>query len=429
MKKIGLIIYASCWLFLAAFLFFVEIPVSNLFTGSGIVVTHLLFVLILLPVSLTRYLYFANKKGRLVPALKRITFTFLLPVGAVFLVLKIIVLRNQAEDFNYDWDYTIENKRSIANNGYEKDGKIRGLSIYAVGRGRKVALGQVVKSNVEWVAVHPYINQLDEQSVTMSLPSSENKWSKADSVFIQEIRQAKSLNFKIMLKPHLWLANGWRGKINFAKASEWNDWFNNYKVNILHYAKMAELAEVELLCIGTELSSSVAPMETEWIELVAEVREVYSGKLVYAANWDDDCLTDQVGFWKELDFIGVQAYYPLTEMVSPSLKEIKAGWIDYLSDLEKIYALHGKPILFTELGYRADTEATIRPWEWNTVFSPLTRKRSEETQLLAFEAFFQQVWRKDWFAGVFIWQWNQSIDFTIEGKPAQNCLAKWYRSD
>ncbi|MEM1357843.1 MAG: hypothetical protein AAGF89_06570, partial [Bacteroidota bacterium] len=258
MKKIGLIIYLSCWLFLVAFLFFFDTPVSTLFTKIGIVVTHLLYGLIMVPTLLVRYLYLANKKGRLVPALKRLTFTLILPVGAVVLVLKIIVLRNQAEDFNYDWDHTIENNGSAAKNGYEKDGKIRGLSIYALGRrGRKVALGQVVKSNVEWVAVHPYINQLDEQSVTMSLPSSKNKWSKADSVFIQEIRDAKSLNFKIMLKPHLWLAHGWRGKINFAEASEWNDWFNNYKVNILHYAKMAELAEVELLCIGTELSSSV----------------------------------------------------------------------------------------------------------------------------------------------------------------------------
>jgi hypothetical protein len=47
------------------------------------------------------------------------------------------------------------------------------------------------------------------------------------------------------------------------------------------------------------------------------------GKLTYAANWDK---YDQVSFWDELDFIEIQAYFPLTAQTSPTAEEIKKGW-------------------------------------------------------------------------------------------------------
>ncbi|MEM9930925.1 MAG: hypothetical protein AAF840_13975, partial [Bacteroidota bacterium] len=87
---------------------------------------------------------------------------------------------------------------------------------------------------------------------------------------------------------------------------------------------------------------------------------------------------------------------------------------------------YNKPIMFTELGYRADALATVEPWEWNSLFSALLKKTSKRTQLLAYDAFFQKVWHQDWFAGVFIWQWNNSHDFSVQGKPAQNCIAQWF---
>ena len=60
--------------------------------------------------------------------------------------------------------------------------------------------------------------------------------------------------------------------------------------------------------------------------------------------------------------------------------------------------------------------------------------QSQETQNLAYEALFQTLWKEEWFAGMYIWQWrngateniSNSIDFTPQFKQAQNTMAKWY---
>ena len=47
-----------------------------------------------------------------------------------------------------------------------------------------------------------------------------------------------------------------------------------------------------------------------WIELIQKVRAVYQGQLTYAANYDN---YQEVDFWEHLDFIGINAYFPLRE--------------------------------------------------------------------------------------------------------------------
>jgi len=54
---------------------------------------------------------------------------------------------------------------------------------------------------------------------------------------------------------------------------------------------------------------------------------------------------------------------------------------------------------------------------------------------LAYEALFQKLWQQDWFAGMYIWQWNtqskpenavKNLDFSPRFKPAENVIAKWF---
>lgn len=427
MKKLILITYLISWsLFIVLFLI-QEVPLSILFSQTVLLALHALFIVILIPTYLIRYIIIAIKEKRVLLALKRIALRFLLPLGLIVFGIKGIVNYNQSEDFNYTWDYSVERTEDKVSDQFDADGKLRGLSAYALGRDRQIRLNNLVKSNVEWIAVHPYMSQLAETSHDqMSQPDKVGQWSKRDSAFIEEIGKAKAKNFRIMLKPHLWVNEGWRANIHFDSKEDWKIWFASYKANMLHYAHMAELTGVELFCIGTELRSSIKEQGNEWLKLIHEIREIYSGKLTYASNWDDVALYTDSEFWKALDYIGIQAYYPLTDHEYPDLDAIKLGWGQHIKELEIIYQAHHKPILFTELGYRADARATVEPWAWDSFLSPLLKKKSEETQLLAYEAFFQEVWSQPWLAGVFIWQWSDSQDFAIRGKPAQNTMAKWY---
>lgn len=225
-----------------------------------------------------------------------------------------------------------------------------------------------------------------------------------------------------MLKPHLWMSEGWRSNITMDSKEEWDTWFESYKVHIIHYAKMAAETNTELLCIGTELKTSIDNQPEHWESLIKEIKTIYSGKLTYAANWDDYELID---FWDELDYIGIQAYFPLTKTPNPDLELIKQGWKPHIQKLKTIASKYNTSILFTEVGYRNDTYATVTPWEWGSVFSSLHTKKSDRTQQLAYEALFEELWDKEWFAGLYAWQWN-SGDFPIRNRPAQNTIAKWF---
>jgi len=115
--------------------------------------------------------------------------------------------------------------------------------------------------------------------------------------------------------------------------------------------------------------------------------------------------------------------------------EIQDGWDQHIKLLEKLSKQHNKPILFTETGYRSHNTATIRPWEWNNYEEIDSNSLSLTTQNLAYEALFRKLWHREWFAGVYFWQWHntskegntrESTDFTPRYKPAENTMAKWY---
>lgn len=349
----------------------------------------------------------------------------ILPVFVVFYGLKFIVDYNNKEDFKYNWNSSIENTSKISKNRFLKDDKIRGMNVYSIGRrrNRKNTVDELIKNNIEWVSVLPYFYQETENSKKINAPDTVGIWSKRDSTLIKGINNLQKKELYIMLKPHLWMNSGWRSNINFNDKNDWNAWFEDYRKNMIHYAKMAQKTNVDLFCIGTELRSSLKEIPEKWLSLIKEIKTIYKGKLTYAANWDDDL--EFASFWTEMDYIGIQGYYPLTKNKSPTLEEIKKGWDKHLIKLRSISEKFNKKILFTELGYRADASATIQPWAWGSFFERLYLKKSDKTQLLAYQALYEKTWDKPWFAGTFPWEWNSS-DFPVYGKPAQNIIAIWY---
>jgi hypothetical protein len=49
---------------------------------------------------------------------------------------------------------------------------------------------------------------------------------------------------------------------------------------------------------------------------------------------------------------------------------------------------------------------------------------------LCYKAFFNTIWKEPWFHGVYIWEWQSNgnnANFTIEGKPSLNLIAKYFK--
>jgi len=401
--------------------------------GSFHIFLLIVFVLLLCGFYLVRYFVRLFRSKGFGVFLKRLVLMVLLPLFVLIGGYKSIVYLNTQEDFSFAWDDSVENKTGVSNNHFEKDGKHRGMSVFGWWSDRKTAVGDLVKTNTEWVAVIPFLDQDDEQSNEVHLRESYHKWSRRDSIFIKTITELHDKGIHVQLKPHLWLQSGWRSNINFEKNADWETWFDSYRLNMLHYAKMAQETGVALFCVGTELKTSISQQPEKWKQLISEIKAIYKGKLTYAANWDGDY--DAISFWDEMDYIGIQAYFPLTNTKNPDLETIKKGWDAHINLLKGLSEKHQRPILFTEVGYKSEASSTIKPWEWENGLGVLYREKSDRTQVLAYEALFQKLWQQDWFAGMYIWQWNtqsksenalKSLDFSPRFKPAENVITKWF---
>jgi len=161
------------------------------------------------------------------------------------------------------------------------------------------AMEQLASLGVEWACLPPTWYQYQYNS-TKIYPLKDKTTS--DESLIFAIRKLHELKFKLMLKPHLDLVEGkdkWRGEIGFTNPGDWQAWFDSYTAFILHYAELAAGENVEILCIGTELTHATLSQPASWKELINKIRQVYKGQLTYAANWSEEF--DSIEFWNELD--------------------------------------------------------------------------------------------------------------------------------
>lgn len=235
-------------------------------------------------------------------------------------------------------------------------------------------------------------------------------------------------DFKILVKPQLWLMGGkFTGDMVWSTEEEWKTFENSYERYIMDFAILSEQHKVEMLCIGTELDAFVQLRPAFWYSLIQKIKEVYSGKLTYAANWDE---YPRVPFWKELDYVGVDAYFPLSDEKTPSISVLNAGWRTHKSALKKFSESTDRPLLFTEYGYRSMDNCASKPWESYTEV-PL----NVEAQANCYAALYGQFWDEPWFAGGFLWKWHSpstgdtsgnASNYTPQGKPAAKVIIKQY---
>ncbi|MEP7027797.1 MAG: glycoside hydrolase TIM-barrel-like domain-containing protein [Candidatus Eisenbacteria bacterium] len=320
---------------------------------------------------------------------------------------------------------------------YSRDGKIRGVNFVAGRRFSEDALRPLLRDHVEWLVLGPFGWQENATSTEVRIATRDVMWSESDSGIVTIARLARAHGMRTMLKPQIWLTRPapgtWLADIDAPDEAGRTAWFESYRRFVLHYAGLAETAGVEVLCVGAELHRSVKRSPRDWERLIADVRAVYHGRLTYAANWYEE-ITD-VPFWNRLDYIGVQAYYPLTDRLEPRVDDLVAAWHPIAASLERLSVREGRPVLFTEVGWKSTPDAAARPWEWGEHMSGTSARVSTGTQARAYEAFFRAFWSRPWFAGAFVWKWYANhgaaggpddIDFTPQNKPAESVLARWF---
>ena len=318
--------------------------------------------------------------------------------------------------------------------------KHRGVS-WVAGRDTIVSadMRHLADLGTNWIVQTPFGWQRAADGPEVLLARGERVWwGERDHGIRRTTEAARAHGIKTMLKPHIWLSDRdrdtWRGDIAMDSDEDWAEWFANYERFILHYAALAEELKIEALCIGTELHGTMQ-RESDWRSLIAKVRAVYSGPLTYAANWYEEY--EEVPFWDELDWIGIQAYFPLSEEDHPDRRTLEAGWSRWIDEIERVQAAAERPVMFTEVGYRSVPGAAREPWVWPRRGESTRDERDFSLQADAYRALFSQLWERDWFKGLYVWKWysgaalarrDYSADFTPQQKVAEDVIREAFRA-
>jgi hypothetical protein len=306
--------------------------------------------------------------------------------------------------------------------------KIKGISFVAPPKPFKENPVIPVKElGADFIAVLPY-SYFNKNKPDILSFSSGGWWGERPEGVCQTIRLADEKGIKVMLKPQLWTHNQWIGDLDFESDEEWTAFHSSYTEFILSWAEIADSMKVDIFCIGTEIRHSTQKDPQFWKKLISKIRAIYKGKLTYAANWDD---YDKVTFWNHLDFIGTDAYFPLSPDKTPSVCNLKKAWKPVVNKLKAFSSEWNKPVLFTEYGYLSLDACAFKTWE-------LEKKResaavNQKAQANAVQALLETFSEQKWWAGGFLWKWypdiqsssgegNRKRDYTPQGKMAQNVL-------
>ena len=313
--------------------------------------------------------------------------------------------------------------------GLEKE-KINGVSFVASrDKVTQKDIDPVVAVHANYVAIMPFgfIRNLNAPAV---LYNSNNQWYGETREGAKQYIEALHRNgIKVMLKPQIWVWRGeFTGNIKMDTEEDWQVLERTYKAFILEYAALAQETKVVVFCIGTELELFIKHRPDYWKQLIKEIRKVYQGKLTYAANWDEYTKTP---FWRELDYIGIDGYFPVSTEKTPSIERLNDGWQPHKETMKRYSDSLNRKVVFTEFGYRSTDYTGAKPWEVDYSKTTVNLKGQE----IATQALFDNLWNEPWFSGGFVWKWftnykksggSNDARFTPQNKPAENVIRSHY---
>jgi hypothetical protein len=247
-----------------------------------------------------------------------------------------------------------------------------------------------------------------------------------DEALVSAINYIHSLGLNVMLKMHPEISTGeWRANIN---PSDRAGWFSNYGSILNHYATLGQQTGVAEICIGAEIYNMTGdqrnPTNTaNWRSLIGQVREQFSGSLTYSAQHSYPNEENEIEFWDLLDYAGLAAYFPLSDDIAASWESVNQQIITPL------YDKWGKPIVFTEIGYRSMDNSHQEPADWWSQ-GPV----NEEEQARNYEALFAYWNTQPHMQGIHFWEWSSNpnaggagdTNFTPQNKQAQEVITNWF---
>jgi hypothetical protein len=289
-----------------------------------------------------------------------------------------------------------------------------GLFAEDVGFSYRPLLREIAALGATHVALVIPIYQADERAADLAL---HTRFSPTLGLLADTVRAAKRERLEVMLFPIVRLARAapgqWRGTLAPADPDRW---FHSYGELLGDLAALAAQTGATRLVVGSELSTLDQDLD-HWRPLLERIRAIFSGALVYSANWDH---YRQARLFDLVDEDGVVGYFNLRDGPRAAATDatLEAAWRRHKEELLAWHADRTHPLILTEVGYRSRAGSTAAPWD-----ETAGGTADPDEQRRAFAA-FRRVWsHTPQLDGAYIWNWYGwggpgSIGYTPRGKPA-----------
>ena len=290
------------------------------------------------------------------------------------------------------------------------------------------SLEELAATGTNWISLLVNVGQETIASTTVSRTQPRTA---TDEELVRIIDLAHDLGIRVLLLPSLALSND-QGHSNsqigtaFTSEVEWQEWFASYRELINHYAELSQESRVDALSIGDCLSST-AHRQEDWRRIIAEVRQRFEGPITYSSGGE----SLSIGWWDAVDYIGLSAFYPLSNIDDPTLAELKAAWSDrgWLAQMESLSREFDRPVTIMRIGYESKDGAN----RWPATSFTMQLSVDLQEQADCYKAALDALSGKTWLKGIFWWQWwvgqvggPNDTSYTPHGKPAEDVLKKSY---
>jgi hypothetical protein len=297
-----------------------------------------------------------------------------------------------------------------------------------------IGLGEIQQqTGARWVELTILFSQTTRHSTTIY----PDPLSATPASLAAGIEAAHARGFKVFVEPLISLAqNGpgpsaqWSGNIGFPQGSEETAlWFQNYWQALEPYMVAGQHVGVDQMAIGAELAGleSHAPAN-DWYWLIAQARSVYSGRLTYDMNFTSLTRPGPVPVWMtspSLTALGVSLYSSIVPLANEPvpLSSIPERWAATAgATLDAFAERAGRPMVISEIGYRATADAGYRPFQNTSQAGP-----DPELQAALYSAATTYALSDPHVEGIYFWAWSLP-PFSPNWSPAARALKSLYNS-
>ena len=288
------------------------------------------------------------------------------------------------------------------------------------------------------------------------IPGKDPLW--IDSAIMVSQARAMNLNVGIFPIAHFTTDANTFWKSAPRDANWWNNWFTAYQAFANNYADLATQSGAQMLILGggtwispalpngtlSDGSASGVPTDADarWTAIIAEVRQHFNGKILWALPYTPGKLNTSLSFFQDMDGIYLLWSAPLATQAGASKTDLlnQAGKL-LDNEVSPLPSLINKPIIIAlaypsasgvTTGCISDGKGGCLDWlDLNQPNNPASASVDLQSQHDLYEAMFNAINTRPWIGGIVSRGFYppaalQDKSASVHGKPAADLLWYWF---